>query len=303
MPRVSTPPFRRVQKHPPVVDWSLGDDDGEFRAWSSVLLDWDPDAVIRPAVRVTIRRSAVFEETGVGPDAPLRVGLCWHCPGSQVRGSGASVVVTESGEDLVTHTLSCEVPGEDLASEVDFRVVLVLEGPGDAGQPLSARRTGSVLWEARNRIKVEGAGGRFPMAWIDFASDLPSFKDAAWFLDWDPDALDEDVLRGPRLWLNRSHPGIFQAVENAKAESSRAIFEVIHFDVGRSLIVGALRNPEFVRSNGGFPEGSLGWAISALVRATFPGISFLELASRMREAPVQFEGQLQHGLRILQALS
>jgi hypothetical protein len=305
VPSLSSPPFRRVRRSLPVVDWTLADGEGNYRPWADTLPDWDPAATIRPAVQVTIQRDQIVEESGVGLDPKLRLGLCWHSRGSQVRGDGGSMLLQrpEAPGEPETHTLTCAVPGGELASSVDFRVVLALESPGERSTPLSAQRAGSVLWDEERRIRLEGAGGRFPMVWTDFERDLPSSRDAAWHLDWDPAALDEDVFRGPCLWLNRSHPRVREAVENPGAEGSRDIIEMIHFDVGRSLIVGALRNEDFVRSPEDFSSGSVGWAVAALIRSAFPGIDVSELASRMREAPVRFEYELQHGLRFLQALA
>jgi hypothetical protein len=140
------------------------------------------------------------------------------------------------------------------------------------------------------------------MVWVDFkkASGLPG--QAAWSLEWDPYALAEDVLRGPRLYLNKAHARLRNAIEDPTTEASRNILEMLYFEVGRTLIAGALRNEEFTKAPERYGSGSLGATVYRLISVTFPGVPPAYLADRMRKEPIRFDRELQHGLRVLEAL-
>jgi len=296
--RTSSPPFRRVGAAAPRCEWFLARPDGEFGDLPLSLNDWDPAASITAAVRVEADLEGIEARTGVAADADLRLSLSWYCRTTQVRGSGETLSVGRDASDGLT--LTCTARGDQLGGAVEFRVALVLASAGSPSSSLAATIPGSVLWEASQKVIIEGIGGRFPMVWIDFkASGLPDRS--AWYLDWDPHALDEDVLRGARLHLNRSHERLREAIENPSTPEAQTVFEFLYFDVGRAVITGALRNRDFVEQ----PDrerGTLGDEVRRLIGITFPGVPASHLADRLKHQPTTFDRDLQHGLRILGAL-
>lgn len=298
MARTSSPPFRRVGGAEPRLEWFLVRSDGEYRDLPASLNDWDPAASITAAVRVVADRADIETRTGVGTDANLRLNVSWYCRTTQVRGSGDTLDLGQTKSEGVM--LTCMAPGDQLGGEVEFRVALVLASPGSTSSGLAATIPGSVLWEATQKVVIEGIGGRFPMVWVDFeASGLPT--GAAWYLDWDPHALDDGVLHGARLHLNRSHERLRQAVEDPSTPEGQAILEFLYFDLGRTLITGALRNGDFVEQPDRFQTDTLGDELRRLIGMTFPGVPVSHLADRLKHQPATFERDLQHGLRILGA--
>jgi hypothetical protein len=301
MPKARQPAYQRMRRSIPHVRWAYRDLQGLYHEWPRSLPDWDPDAAVHAAVTVRTSWDQVQDETGLAANATVRLGLSWYCRGTQVRGRGSVVELTRATAEQEWQ-LSCTVPGSELGGTVDFQIAVVLRDPGSGTDPLSARYPGSVLWETWESLDLEGSGGRFPMVWIDFKASPGLPDNAAWSLEWDPYALEEEVLRGPRLYLNKSHEQLKEAIERPRSEASAPILEMLYFDVGRALITGALRNEDFVCHSREYESGSVGRAVNELIQNIFPGHTIESLRHRMEGEPIRFERDLQHGLRILQAL-
>lgn len=302
MARVSSASYRRVPRGEGRTQWFLAKEGTPLHPLPAFLPEWDPQVDVEVLVRAGIRRDEIELHTGLDSTADIHLGISWHSRGTQVKGSSPLLPMDPSAE-VDSWELRCKAPGQQLGGEVRFRVVAILGSPWNGDDPLSPKRVGSVLWEEDCVLSLQGVGGRFPMTWIDFPSS-PAFPDgAAWSLDWDPDSLEEDLLRGTRLYLNSAHPVLRAAVEDPDAQGSVPVLEMLHFDIGRTLLCGALANPHFCEHPEDYELGTVGRALLGLLRATFPGHRAADLAHRMRREPARFERELQHGLRILQALA
>jgi hypothetical protein len=75
---------------------------------------------------------------------------------------------------------------------------------------------------------------------------------------------------------------------------------MILFDVGRTMIINALGNDDFVQSANDYPEGSVGSAICHLLHACFPHESIAGLAQRFQNSPSRLECELQARLGLCQ---
>jgi hypothetical protein len=165
---------------------------------------------------------------------------------------------------------------------------------------LAARYPGSILWEDRVRVALEGTSSRFPTEVVNFntASWAP-YGGAGWFLSWNRDELREPLLRNVRLFVNSTHTGIVAAVQAALPTPEQAMIRsAIYYDVGRQLIRGALENVEFVEDSHAYPNGSTGKAILSMINLLFPADTPASLRSTMRTRPEYFDSVLQGLLRL-----
>jgi hypothetical protein len=128
---------------------------------------------------------------------------------------------------------------------------------------------------------------------VSFAETQWLPPDAAWFLDWDPKALDERTLGSVRLFLNRDHRQIRDAVASRACAEGKLLRKIIMFDVGRTMMMQALSNEDFVQSSDQYEEGSVGAIIRHLLHAYFPNDSIAGLAQRYQNSPTRFACELQ----------
>jgi hypothetical protein len=195
--------------------------------------------------------------------------------------------------------LTLALSGELLADRVRVEVQLVLADSGQSNFLLSPQRAGSILWRETKTIILEGLASRFPVELVNFAecSWLP--KNASWFLDWDDANLELVALQTLRLLVNAKNAKTRRAVTESSI-NDEVIREIIEFDVGRTLIIGALENDMFVQNPDSYMDGSVGCYIRRLIRTLFPNEDWTEIVCSYRQNRSRFECELQDRFRLFQ---
>jgi hypothetical protein len=123
---------------------------------------------------------------------------------------------------------------------------------------------------------------------------------AAWYLAWNNLELNEPLHGSVRLMVNAKNPRVAAAAQNPNHAANAPIVSMMYYDVGRTLIRGALTSDEFTARPDQYREGSTGWALHGLLRAFFPAESTVGLRGLMDQQPAEFEAELQAALRLLE---
>lgn len=275
-----------------IGDWSLVRDETTV-PMEELLPDWDAAVNISAVIPVELDVQGIFQDCHLDKDARLRLASVWESQGTMLRGRGA-VIDFDSEYPVEQIDLWLQVEGICLAKKLDLSVNLVLLYSGTNAHPLTPKIPGSILAQKTQTVLLEGEGARFPTEVINFAEGhYPS--DAGWALYWDPDDLHQTVLGDIRLYINMRHERIMRAVSQNLPEDY-GIREAIRLDLARTLIYGALNNPEFVENSDQFAQGTIGAAVRNMLRLYFPQISFTQLRDNSRQ-PQSFEPKLQEKFR------
>jgi len=257
---------------------------------------WDPGMPLNLLRRLKVDVDGVRADCQLSPLDRLRLSVVWQSPGTTLRGRGDCLELRDNSA-AVEVELKLQVDGAVLADRIRVETQLVLGNMGTGESPLAPRLPGSVLWRDETSVQLEGSASRFPVQWVDFrdAGWLPA--NAGWYLDWDQDDLERPLLGGVRLYINSAHDVVRRAAgATHPLPTERPIRDAMRWDVGRTLILGALTNDEFVSDPGRYAEGSIGSAICSLIGANFPGESLESLRNRLRSDPFQFDCYLQDRL-------
>ncbi len=299
MVRVKAFPYALPQpEHIRTAEWlqQIGDEDVPLQ---EILPHWDPGTVLQLSVKVEVNVGGIRSDCRLAPSDPLRAAILWHSLGTNLRGCGSRVDLDGTQSPLL-FSLTLTLPGELLADRVRVEAQLILAGPGKSGFQLSPRRPGSILWREEKMIILEGLGSRFPVELINFAESSWLPANASWFLDWDDSDLEQMALRSLRLFLNAGHA----RVRRAAAESlpiDEAIREIIQFDVGRTMIIGALENEAFAQDpDHSYADGSVGSYARRLIRTMFPNENWEGIVHLYRQDRSRFECELQDRFRLFQ---
>lgn len=276
----------------------VGDEDVPLQ---EILPHWDPGSVLQLSVKGEANVGDIRSHCRLAPDDPLRAALLWHSLGTNLRGCGGFVDLDGTRSSL-PFNLTLTLPGELLADRVRIEAQLILAGPGKSGSQLSARRPGSILWREEKMIILEGLASRFPIELIDFVESSWLPEHASWFLDWDDSDLEQMALRSMRLFLNARNA----RVRRAAAESlptDEPIREIIQFDVGRTMIIGALENEAFAQDpDHSYADGSVGSYARRLIRTLFPNENWEGIVHLYRQNRSRFECELQDRFRLFQGM-
>jgi hypothetical protein len=268
---------------------------------NDLIPDWDPNTNIGVSVAARVNRRGVLLDTGLDPTAPLALSLSWSSPMT----SSSGVVRTsrlDADADVSEVVLSGDVPGLELAKFVAFALTLHLaESIRPEAGSLSPWLVGSILWRESKIYYVEGDAARFPVETLDFSQSSQLPKNAAWYLDWNPNLPADSFLGSVRLYLNTAHQHIQRlTAEQGPDEAELVVLRsILRTDVARQLISGALASEAFLEGEE-FEPGSVGSHIVSLIGQVFPERPIEQLAAEMRERPNHFEARMQSRLRFLQ---
>lgn len=260
------------------------------------LVEWDPTVDIRVHRLINLDVAGIRADCGLADGDAISAVVVWHCPTTSLRGSGQRVSLDPGTREV---GLELAVVGSDLAGRLLIRTQIILDARTAAGDGLAPQIPGSILWSDEVSVPLGPEGGMFPMEWLDFGASgwLPA--EAGWYLDWVPDDTESSALGGIRLYLNAGHETIREAVSTSAPYPSQArIREAIAFDVARTLIFGALSNPNVADGDEPAQPGSVGDVVRRLIEVTFPVEAIDGLRNRSVTHRGRLEAQLQAAMRL-----
>ena len=270
----------------------------EGKVLGNALESWDYNSGIILARKVVIDTSSICKDCGLQHDAVFRLSVTVLSRGSGVRMRcfHQDVAVSKSVEQVSIQT---DVGNTALSGSAVIATVLSLVDPGKTPGVFAPVMAGSLLWRHEHELLLEGSGSKFPMEVVNFtdAGWLP--ENAPWYLEWEPDFLDHPFMGSVRLLVNSTHERVMKAVSAAIPDNEdRAILSSLFYDVGRSLIAGALKNDEFVTGTREWPEGSTARVLADLLAVYFEGDGYATMKQRMTGDPEYFNASLRSKLRL-----
>lgn len=250
--------------------------------------DWDffTPLVIRVVCEVDLPRC--LDDVGLGGDASLSLSVIWHASRSQLRGASAPVLVRD-GQNVV----ELQLEGTDLGGTLALRTALTLASPGERAlqDPLSPKRPGSLLWEDERRVRLEGAGSRFPISHVSFKeTGLAEGLPAGWVLVFESKDLFDSGVGSMRLYLNTDVDRIQTFI--ADPEQAPELEPVLRDSVNRQVVLEAVHAEELELS-ADYPPESLGELLSLAVKRNFPHSSLEEVQAMASNSPGEFEAHIQ----------
>jgi hypothetical protein len=261
------------------------------------LPSWDYNLDVRVARTLTLDLDGIRADCGLTAGHPLAAVVTWRSTGTILR--GCAIEHTLPGSGTVQIELEAVVPGSAVRGLLHVQTRVVLADAVPAAGALQPALAASVLWEDDAEVALEGVGSRFPMDLVAFADTGYAPPEAAWYFSWDPEDLHQPFMGAVRLLVNASHPRMAEMARKPSDPANAAVASMMYFDMGRTLLSGALRNDEYVAAPDQFPEGSVGATAYGLMRTFFPADTAQGLRSTMEQRPAEFDAQLQAALRLL----
>lgn len=193
--------------------------------------------------------------------------------------------------DLENSVVSIELnqPGETLADALHLETTVLLARSVPVPlSPISPVHEGSIVWQEKKRIRLEGDVSRFPVSETDLGQLLgEEWKDALWYLqvDWDPaTAFDSSV----RLHVNSLQKEFASRFRQGDPETVHAVMA----DVISQVTTGCLALGEEWEFNevGGDTAVSLGQVAGHWLESAFGTIDAARQAHR--HTPARFHAHL-----------
>lgn len=218
--------------------------------------DYASETVVDYDVRLDL--DMVRSSTGLDETATIAVATKVDCPTALTRLTSA---VPYTGEDGPVTSISLSIPAGSVADAIVItRHLIVLDPPSPAPDGV-ADRAGARLHEApRTRVRLEGAGGRFPTEAVPF-SEL-GLEPAAWRVDLTCESLDNAFLGAVRLIVNTEHPAA--AALDAGHEAHDMILTALRCDVVRQLLSRLAFDNTLEVDERGYEDGSVGSVLETI---------------------------------------
>jgi len=278
--------------------WMTDLEYGAQKPLNDIIPSWDPATKLRASIDVTINYKKIKQECGFKSDINLRLASFWFSEGTLLKGcSDYKDVNFKNNQE--EYKLYIDLEGKNLSKRVKIWVeLLLLEVPKENKMPFTAKIIGSVLAKSiPYQVILEGEGPRFPIEIIDFRdTNYPS--DAGWFLQWDANDLNKQILSDVRLFINSSHERIKVAV-TSESDEYFDIRETIKYDIARILLIGALENEEFIADPDQYSDGSVGAAVRTMLNLYYPQIQITHIRENSKRLEF-FDAVLQEKLKIFQ---
>lgn len=278
-----------------------GPDSIEYEGWTingseplpERLEHWDQFSDINLELAMEVDPQKIATETGLGPDARFTAVATWYSTRTRIGGCSESLDF-EASEEPFRLEMEVHVPGSDAGGRLRLSGAIALRWAGTASSAISPLREGAALWSRSEDVFLEGTASRFPISVLAFSKSGRFPDSAGWALDWDPDDLEVPVLGGLRLLLNSEDDVLVASLRTGASDAmSKAVRKFVFMDVVRTLVHGALRNEQFVRSPDAYPEASVGRMLRHIVTEIWPSTTVAGVRARLLTDQTALDTEIQ----------
>jgi len=219
--------------------------------------------------------------------------------GVDIRSSKTGRKVSLARLNIISKRENCvnvTFGGSELGGTLQINTRILLMDPGEVGNRLTPKLTGTILWQDRFSTRLEGSGSLFPIEVIDFESaGLPD--GSAWLLEWDPSNLNSATLGSLRLFVNKNHENVLSAF-TGNSESKQLILSAAKYDALRTLIDSALEHSEF-DPHADYPPGTVGNTIRTAVQIAFPAQTVGNIRGLRAQDSGEYLARIQSSIQFL----
>lgn len=264
-----------------------------------VMPDWDYGTEVRVSRGLDLDLAGIRSDCSLDGDARLAITVVWRSTKTGARGALPATVLPDTAGHWLGE-IRVRLDGAELGGELRLNTRLLLASGGNGASGLAPHLVGSVLWQDRHTILLQGGGARFPMEVVDFtAARLPAAR-AAWYLHWPRDDLHQPVLGALRLYINDGHP-MMRALLNGEltTELAAAVVSMMRFEAVRSLVTAVLGDDEFIDDPVAYADGSVGALLRRMLNAYWPDQTVTSLKNHLVVRPEAFNSELQERMRLL----
>lgn len=282
-------PFRRIPKDViEVSEWFWTRKDSTEKVLVDSIPDWDysVDLGFRREIKVDIESilSAIGLESS-GARLELVVTLV---TGAQERFRTVvwRQMMPSQGEASIEPNF--RLSGSGLSKRIVLRSEIILASDQGASGALAPSRSGSRLWEDSCVGDLEGTLGRFPLEVLDFGEVFPDMQTALWYLDWDPNHLDNAFLGSVRLCLNCAQVSFMDRFR----QEDPIVLSLVLSGIIFQMTVAALGNDEFCDRHSEFEDHTVGSVISSWLESAYPGELAKTIAEDLEVDPGRFAARV-----------
>lgn len=205
---------------------------------------WKKNAPLRLHLDIYAALQALNES--IAPAAEVDFLVNYHSifrhGGTGLQGNAYSTSYKRNDENkTMDFSIDCEISGEKIAGALEISFIVCVSSCESSDISIYATKVGSVLYEEKIVVYLEGTQALFPVKAIDFSKDERAFPQSLYFLQRKFSQLDSNFNSAYKLYFNTSHP-LFNKIndDNLSDNSNQYILKLIMLDVYRTILLDAL---------------------------------------------------------------
>lgn len=169
---------------------------------------WRYEIPVSVEIRTNINLDLALKSAGLPPNAVTAGFIKWRSSTTKIHGHSKISKLQDGANSFQTSLKNKEISGT-----ITFSLVLILvKNPNPSKYSLSAKTTGSRLWQQDFRFDLEGIGSQFPTEAVNFRDQgLPS--DALWYVEING-PLEAHINEAACLYLNTNSKRILGFLKN-----------------------------------------------------------------------------------------
>lgn len=186
---------------------------------------------------------------GVQVDFLINYHSIFRDGGTGLQGNSYSTPYKKDDENrTMDFAIDCEIPGEKIAGALEISFIVCVSKSENSDISIYATKTGSILYEQKIVVYLEGTQALFPVKAIDFSKDERAFPQSLYFLQRKFSQLESNFNTAYKLYFNTSHP-LFNKIndDNLSDNANQYILRLIMLDVYRTILLDALDNDRGLR--------------------------------------------------------
>lgn len=274
--------------------WFHLPDGASARVLGDTIEGWDYATELHLRSSASVDLNSVRARSRLAENAAVGIAVGWDCPATLTR----QMAAVEVHADIET-VLPVRIPPGEAAQEIILERHLVVLEAGNTTDPAAARLPASRLGPSmRNRVTLEGTGGRFPITPIDFSA--AGREPAVWALDISYRDLNDSFLGSVRLLVNTAHPAGGLLLSQSSERSD--LVSILRYDVVRQFLETMAREGRSLSADNDWVDGSVGDVAEGICEI-FLGTDLDSALGRIRTDPAAFNEHLQARLEMLRTVS
>jgi hypothetical protein len=270
------------------------DERGEVVADETYLRKWDSAKDLAWTRVIKVRAGSDLASARIPSGSRLSIVSSWWSPATATRDAGPVTQIVVEPDSVQEIPQKLHAPGSRLRRSIHLRTAVTLHSRA-AGAPLDSLapfQRGSVLWDDRTTVILEGKAPRFPITAVSFPENDLGEANSCWRLDWSGE-LEAPAMGALRLWLNTANDNFYAAVVSPeKLPENGAVRSSLRFSVANELLGFALARADEME-HASFESGSSGRVFADLITRLFPRMSIAELSALRLTSPSEYSVLLQ----------
>ena len=253
---------------------------------------WDPYNTLSFNRNIKISIDEFKNSTSLKENDECRIISTWYSSGTSLKNADkkeGNFLDFKINKENINCNISLKIDGSLIGEKLVISTNICLL-KNNSNSAVAANSQGSILWQDRQEILLEGHGSLFP---VEVNSFPKSYSNANWYLSIGE--MTASISGGLRLYINGDKENLINDINSV--ENNGEISKIIYADIARLIVLKSIHDPEFRKNtlikNETYSDNTVGKCAYDLIKLYLKK-SPNEIYEQYIFDPLAFERDIQH---------